>query len=51
MAPLAHDILGLAFTSTRTNFRAPKSWASAQLVGIARETKEVTGAAVGARHP
>ena len=51
MAPLAHDILGLAFTPTRTNFRAPKSWASAQLVGIARETKEVTGAAVGARHP
>src|SRR5262249_55447146 len=40
-----------ATTSTRTNLDAPKSCASAQLVGIARETEEVTGAAVGARHP
>ncbi len=39
------------FTSTRTNLRASTSCASAQLVGIARETEEVTGAAVGARHP
>src|SRR5258705_9334241 len=47
--PLSHH--HVAFISTRTNFRAPKSWASAQLVGIARETEEVAGAAVGARHP